>query len=171
MTFQKQILTTVALLSISSLAAAEGYIGGAFGSTDVDVSGYDNSDTYKIYGGFPQGNLGIEGAYINFDGFDVQGTSGAEYVDGHGLEVSGVGFLPLGQTVELFGKLGILAWSLDANTLGSSFGSDDGTSFAYGAGLQFKPAEQLSLRLEYQGFQDVSGGDLSSIMLGAAYHF
>ena len=171
MKFQKQILIASLLVPLSSFAAAQGYIGGAFGSTDVDEPGFDNSDTYKIYGGFRAGNLGIEGAYINFDGFDVQGSGGTQYVDGDGLEVSGIGFLPLGENVELFGKLGVLAWNLDANTFGSSFGSDDGTSFAYGAGIQFKPAQQVSLRLEYQGFQDVSGSDLSSVMFGAAYHF
>jgi len=167
----QQILAGALVLGISSLAAAEGYIGGAIGSTDVDEPGFDNSDTYKVYGGFRAGNIGVEAAYLNFDGFDVQGSGGAEYVDGDGIEVSAIGFLPLNQNVELFGKLGLLSWNLDANSFGSTFGSDDGNSFAYGAGLQFKPAEQISLRLEYQGFNDVSGADLSSIFVGAAVHF
>lgn len=171
MKLQKQILTGTVLLALSSLAAAEAYIGGAFGSTSVEVSGFEDSDTFKVYGGYRQGNFGIEGAYINFDRFDVEGTGGTENISGDGLEVSAIGFLPLGQQVEAFGKLGLLAWNLDANSMGSIFGTDDGTSFAYGVGLQIKPAQQLSLRLEYQGFQDVSGSDLSSIMLGGAYHF
>jgi len=171
MKFQKRILLVSLLVTLSPFAAAEGYIGGAFGSTDVDEPGYDNSDTYKIYGGYRAGNLGLEGAYINFDGFDVQGTGGAQYVDGDGLEISLIGFLPLGESVELFGKLGMLAWSLDANSYGYNFGSDDGNSFAYGAGLQFKATQQVSLRLEYQGFQDVSGSDLNALTFGAAYHF
>lgn len=171
MKLQKHILAGTALLAMSSLAAAEGYIGGALGSTSVEVSGYNDSDTFKVYGGFRQDNFGVEGAYINFDRFDVEGTGGTENIIGDGLEVSAIGFLPLGQNVEVFGKLGLLAWSLDANSMGNSFGTDDGTSFAYGAGLQIKPAAQFSLRLEYQGFQDVSGSDLSSLMLGGAYHF
>lgn len=171
MKLYKHIITGALALSISSLAAAEAYVGGALGSTDVDQSGFDTSDTFKVYGGYRAGNIGIEGAYLNFDRFDVQGSGGAEYVDGNGLEVSAIGFLPLSQNVELFGKLGLLSWSLDANAFGSTFGSDDGTSFAYGAGIQFKPAEQVSLRLEYQGFNDVSDADLSSFFVGAAVHF
>ena len=171
MKLQKQILTGTVLLALSSLATAEVYVGGAFGSTSVEVSGYDNSDTFKIYGGYRQNNFGIEGGYVNFDRFDVEGTGGTQNITGDGLEVSAIGFLPIGQQLELFGKLGVLAWNLDANSSGNTFGTDDGTSFAYGVGLQIKPAQQFSLRLEYQGFQDVSGSDLSSLMLGGAYHF
>jgi len=171
MKLYKHVITGMLALGVSSFAAAEGYIGGAFGSTDVDESGFDNSDTYKIYGGFRSGNIGLEAAYLNFDSFDVQGSGGAQYVDGDGLEVSAIGFLPVSQNVDLFGKLGILSWNLDANSFGSTFGSDDGTSFAYGAGLQFQPAEAVSIRFEYQGFNDVSGSDLSSLFLGAAVHF
>ena len=171
MKLKTQFLVASLLVPLSSFATAQAYIGGALGATDVEEPGFDNSATYKIYGGWRAGNLGIEGAYINFDGFDEQGSFGAQYVAGDGLEVSGIGFVPLGERVELFGKLGMLAWSLEANSYGGTFGSDDGTSFAYGAGIQFKPAQQLSLRLEYQGFLDVSGSDLSAVTLGAAIHF
>lgn len=171
MKLYKQLVTGIFVLGVSSVAAADAYIGGAFGSTDVDEPGFDNSDTYKVYGGYRFGNIGVEGAYINFDRFDVQGSGGTDYVDGDGLEVSAVGFLPLNQSVELFGKLGLLSWSLDANSFGSSFSTDDGTSFAYGAGVQFRPAEHVSLRFEYQGFNDVSGSDLSSLFAGVAVHF
>lgn len=159
------------LLSFSPLAAAEIYIGGAFGSTHPDIDGFNDSDTHKVFGGIRERHLGLEVGYIGFDDFFVTGSGGSQSINGDGLEASVVGFLPFGQRTELFGKLGVLNWSLDGNSGGSTFRSDDGSSLAYGAGVQIFPLDELALRFEYQGFQDVSGSDLSTISIGASLHF
>ncbi len=176
MKIQKSIaLESIALASLlmgaSSLASAEIYLGGAIGSTNVSTPGFEHSDTQKIFGGVRERFLGLEVAYVNFDDFFVEGSGGSQSINGDGLEASLVGFIPFGHQAELFGKVGVLNWTLDGNSGGSTFSTDDGSSFAYGVGLQLFPADHLSVRLEYQGFQDVSGGDLDAVTIGAALHF
>ena len=171
MKYKKSILLAFVLSSLSPWALADAYVGGGFGSSSVDQDGFEDSDTYKVYGGGRFGNFGFELAYVNFDGFALSSNS-ASTVSGDGFEASGVGYLPLGKSVDLFGKIGALAWDLNATTAGTSFSaSESDVSLAYGVGVQYKPIDNLSLRLEYQKYVDVSDADLSALSVGVAYHF
>jgi len=157
-------------LFVASLPAMAGpYFGAAFGEADVDISGYDTSNTYKIFGGSRFGALGIEGAYIDMGDFDLTGSSAHVSVDG--FEVSGLGYYDVG-AVTLFGKAGFFVWDAQASATGLSIGSDDGTDFTYGVGALYKFATTpLSVRAEYQIFQDVSGADIDMWSIGAQYWF
>jgi OOP family OmpA-OmpF porin len=172
MKMKRSLLMLVLAGGMSSTAmAADNYIGGAFGSTDPDVDGYDSSDTLKIFGGQRFGNIGYEVGYHDFDRFDRSGSPSGEHNTGSALEASVVGYLPLNNKFDLFGKVGMAAWSLDVNDNTGTIFTDDGIDLTYGVGAQFKPMDNLSLRVEYQIMNDVSGADLSSTMLGAAFHF
>lgn len=172
MKFNKSLMVILLFGSMSSGAfAADNYIGGAYGTTDADAGGFDDSDTIKVFGGQRFGSFGYEIGYHDFDRFDLTGSPTGVHITGSAIEVAGMGYLPLSTRVDLFGKAGLAAWDLERNSNAGTIAADDGIDLTYGLGIQFKPVESMSLRLEYQVIQDASGSDLSSTMLGAAYHF
>lgn len=169
----KSSLLAVALFSgLSSLTmAADNYVGGGFGTTDPDVGGFDDSDTLRIFGGQRFGNFGYEIGYQSFDKFELPGSPVAERVEGSSLDGTVVGYLALNKMFDLYGKVGLALWDLEnKDNTGASF-SDDGVDLTYGVGAQFKPIDNLSLRVEYTIINDAGGADLSTTMFGAAYHF
>jgi len=169
----KSSLLAVALFGgLSSVSmAADNYVGGGFGTTDPDVGSFDDSDTLRIFGGQRFGNLGYEVGYQSYDKFKLPGSLVNERVEGSSLDGTVVGYLPLGKQFDLFGKVGLAFWDLEnKDDTGATF-SDDGIDLTYGIGAQFKPMDNLSLRVEYTIINDASGADLSSTMFGAAFHF
>jgi hypothetical protein len=85
--------------------------------------------------------------------------------DADGVSAFGVGFLAVGP-VDLFGKLGLIAW--DTNFRGGL--ENDGTDFAYGVGAQFR-VWSISVRAEYEVFDLSDVDDLSMISVGLTYTF
>lgn len=175
---RKSILLSAALLAASALpvhAADNGiYVGAAIGQANLKVDNidgfdefdFDGDDTaYKLIAGIrPLDWLAVEASYVNFGepddniaGFDVE-------ADGDGISAFAVGFLPVGP-VDVFGKVGLLTW--DSKIAGFD---QDGTDFAYGAGVQFRVLG-LGIRAEYERFdvEDVDTLDLLSI--GVTYTF
>jgi len=172
MEIKKSLIALMMFGGLSSVAvAADNYIGLGYGSTDVDVSGWDNSDTLKIYGGQRFGFIGYEVGYHNFDRFNLSGSPIDERNEGSAWEASAVGYLKLSESFDFFGKAGLAAWELEGKDNFGTIFTDDGVDLTYGVGAQFRPTQNLSLRLEYQVFNDVGGADLSSAMFGVGFHF
>lgn len=112
-----------------------------------------------------------------------------------GIEAYLVGFWPLGEKVELFGKLGMLAWDRDTLVIdpiavltpvdqptvpeirldGEPFTqlrqSDDGEDLALGAGVNISASERVVLRGEFEWFdvEDTSQTWLASASLIFAF--
>ena len=86
--------------------------------------------------------------------------------EGDGISAFAVGFLPIGP-VDLFAKAGLIAW--DSKIDGGVF-DDDGTDLAYGVGAQFRVLG-LSIRAEYEKFDDQRRRDLDMISIGVTYTF
>jgi hypothetical protein len=158
------------LLFVASLPAMAGnYLGASYGEADVDISGYDTSNSYKIFGGSRFGIFGVEGAYIDMGDFDLTGSPA--YVSVDGFEISGLAYHDVG-SVTLFAKAGIFIWDAQASTTGLTIASDNGTDFTYGVGALYKfAAIPFSVRAEYQIFQDVSGTDIDMWSIGAQFRF
>ena len=163
-----------------TVAAADSgfYLGGSVGNAGVDVEfdpqlpSFDETDNaYKLFAGYnfqlTALSLGIEGAYNNFGkpSADFEGVSLA--IEPTGFTVFGVAALGLGP-VDVFGKVGYLAWDYDAIEDGEIF-SDDGSDTGYGVGLRFNVGS-IQIRGEYEVYE-VDEADLSMVSVGIAYRF
>lgn len=159
------------MASAASHAQVGGYIGGSFGQSEVDVSGYDEANSWQLFAG---ANLSpyfaLEAAYTDLGEFDLSGASNT-YVDVYGVEFTAVGIFPLSNTLSFFGEAGLFSWTADATYLGVDIGSDDGTDLTYGFGVRFRLVDELRLHLEYQAYPDISDGDIDTFYGGLSYGF
>ena len=139
-----------------------GYVGFSLGSADDDV--LDESDTgYKIFGGYTfNSNFGLEIAYVDLGSY-LDG-----YLDQYGVAFDVVGYLPVGNNFNILGKLGMFAWSVDVDAI---YASETGTDLTYGLGVQYDFNNRLSIRGEWEAFDDVLGGDVSLLSAGILYTF
>ena len=183
----KSIAICIALVTLSSSAFAEGYVGlgvgqgkMSFPSISTTYLGYPitgagdkTTDTsYKLYGGynFTQ-NWGVEVGYNDFgNGYSVKGTiSGTPYtisdMKGHSWYVAGTGTLPLQNGFSLFAKLGVAENHTDGGSACvsgncGSVGSENHSSVLYGVGASYNFTKQWAARLEYEDFGKVTSDDV-----------
>lgn len=167
------ILASSALLwTLSAQAADNGfYVGAGIGQSNVQVDsdtlngiGFDGKDTaWKVLVGIrPLDWLAVEASYVDFGKPDDHGVK----IDADGLSAFGVGFLPVGP-VDLFAKAGLINY--DAKTNVSDL-DQDGTEFAYGAGVQFRLLS-LSIRGEYEKFDVKHADDVNLVSISVTYTF
>ncbi len=163
----KSFLTAaiLALAAVSTPARSQDtgwYAGFALGqgSHDVDCSftiTCDDKDTaWKLFGGYQfNKNLGVEAGYVNFG--KVGGTDvifGTFEIKPTGFEVLAVGTLPINPQFDVYGKLGLFSWDLDAS---DAFGkiSESGTDLTFGIGVKYNFAKNVGIRLEWQRYNDI----------------
>ena len=156
----------------SAVAADNGfYLGAAVSQSQIDGFGgnLDLDDTgYKVIAGFrPLDVFAVEVNYMDL-GSDSATLGAARFnAEATALAAFGMLMLPL-PLVDLYVKAGVAYWetkgSLSSITV-SRF-KDDGTEFAYGAGVQAHFGS-LGARLEYESFdiEDTDGIDLFSLGL------
>ena len=154
---------TAAFLAPTAMvnAAQEGpYFGASIGSADDDV--FNETDTgLKLFGGYNfNSNLGVEVAYV-----DLGEYRGGTF-EQDGISVEAVGYLPIADNIDVFGKLGMFSWDVSTPTV-----SDDGNDLTYGLGLNFQMNSQIGVRAEWQNYEDISGGDVSLISDGVSLSF
>lgn len=156
------LLAWILMLCANGASAVQpgGYLGFSLGSADDDV--FNESDTgYKLVAGYAVNqNLGAEIAFVDLGSY-INGL-----VDQYGVSFQGVGYIPLGSNLDLFGKFGLFSWTFDVG-----FATDDGTDLTYGFGGNLRMGKQLSLRAEWERFTDISGGDVDLLSAGITYHF
>lgn len=157
---------------ISSTAFAQGgYFGFGVGSATYSEDDFDETDTgLNLYGGARVNeNLGLEVSYTDFGKQEGDYYGYDASVEVTGLGFSMVGYLPLSNEFDLFGKVGLMAWDADVE-LGPLYGSDDGTDLLFGFGATFHANEQFSLRGAWE-FLDLDEGDLDMISINAQFNF
>jgi OmpA-OmpF porin, OOP family len=151
----KKIANALVCLSLLGAAAAQAEglsVGGSLGNSrykgdDIGGQSTDRSDTgYKLYGGYSfSPNLGLEGGYTQLGKF----KSNAGQVKADGLFLDAVGTLPLGNNFSALGRLGVFHGKLDS----SIAGSDRGTSYKVGAGVQYDFDKNVALRGEWERYR------------------
>ena len=139
----------------------------------------DDSDVgWKVFGGYQFSKfLGVEGGYVDLGKVSGTDTSfGLGDVDAEmwGVFISGVGTLPIGDRFGVFGKIGAAYTDIEvsSSTLGSD--SDDGVNLTFGVGGFMNILRNLSVRVEWERFQDAGGDaelDVDLISVGVAYKF
>ncbi|MBV6418396.1 MAG: hypothetical protein CMLOHMNK_03240 [Steroidobacteraceae bacterium] len=174
----RKFLLPVCALSIcgGAVAADNGfYLGAAVSQSKIDGFGgnLDLDDTgYKMIAGFrPLDVFAVELNYMDL-GSDST-TLGAARIDAKANALAGFGMLMLPLPfVDLYVKAGVAHWeskgSLSSITVSSL--KDDGTEFAYGAGVQAHLGS-LGARLEYESFDIANTDGLDLFSLGLTWTF
>jgi opacity protein-like surface antigen len=149
-------------ISLSQNSLAESYWGIGAGVTTWNLKPLngavelDNGFTLDGLLGLRSGNLAMEGEFtISVN--DWQNYSDY-YHTASNLIFAGVGFLPLSETIELYGKVGADFWRTTVHYQGSNYDGDNGVAFVVGAGARMKLTESFSLRLEYKQVNGLSDG-------------
>ncbi len=168
--------------SIPASASDTGfYLGAGIGRSSIDIYKFypslgdsleqDNS-AYKAYGGYRFLKfLAVEGGYTDLgspQGFErnVQEHPERAEVSVKGWDAFAVGILPLGQVVDVFGKIGMMSW--DTNITSVQDGeiiyseSTTGNDAAYGIGIGFWVGPNVTLRGEGEWFKI---GDYDTVAL------
>lgn len=171
----------MSLLALVGSAQAQWYVGGAFGSSDVDAPCCGSSDTgFKIYGGYELGakavpNLAIEAGYIDFG--EASGASGLVSVGATALTVAGAVRLKVSPTLSAVGRLGFANVEATASAAALGVGvarSESNMNLYYGLGLEynFAPQWKLTGSLDFTDFEVGSqSGDLRLMGVGVEYRF
>jgi len=166
-------------LSIPYAHAASGfYLGAGLGQSTVrDDTGsgeFDASDVaFKAFVGYrfnliPIIDLAAEGGYTDF-GKPSQSVGGQNVLFKlHGLNAAGLLIFPLGP-VDLYGKVGVLSWSLEASGFGTT-SSTTGTDPFYGVGVGFRFGG-VGIRGEYEQYQIKDVDRVRMLSVSAVFQF
>ena len=148
-------LGALSLAAIAPQAAAADngfYLGAGITKSEFDVGGASDSlddNSFKIIAGFrPLNWLAVEGNYIDLGGeSDGAGTS----LDAQAFTVSGL-LIAEFAVIDLYARLGMANWKLDASLSGFADASDDGWEPTYGVGIGAHFGS-FGVRAEYESFQ------------------
>jgi len=168
-------LCALALFSATATAADNGfYLGAGITQSEIDgVAGdFDMEDTsFKLIAGIrPLDVFAVELNYMDLGSDSV--SAGPFSADAEARAIAGFGLLMLPLPLaDLYVKAGLAYWETEASTsLSPTRLKDDGTEFAYGAGVQVR-FWSLAARLEYESF-DIEGTDgLDLFTLAVTYTF
>ncbi|MFB3083627.1 MAG: outer membrane beta-barrel protein [Gammaproteobacteria bacterium] len=141
-----------------------GIAGAGFGSSDDDILD-ETGDALKLFAGYRfRPNLAVEAAFVDLGKVDVLIFPDALKQDGLAIEL--VATLPIGDKGAFFGKAGFFNWEVGA------FGvTDDGTDETFGIGGEYRFGNNWAVRVEWQRFNNVSGGDIDLISASVLYSF
>lgn len=151
------------------------YIGGAYGTTslDVDTSGLpgvsidDGDSGFKLYGGFQFNKfLGAEVGYVDFGKFPVSAGSTGD-LSLTAFTLAAVGTLPLGESFALYGKAGLWMWESESS-IPNTAGTDDADVFI-GVGARFNFNKNFGLTLDVEQYEASDSITMTSI--GVRYKF
>ncbi len=159
------VALVAAMVFFAPSADAGIYVGGSIIQTSLDVeeSNFDEDDTgIKVFGGWTLFKfLGLEAGY--YDMGSPENNQIKADLTAFGLSARGI--LPVGKPLELFAKVGYMAWDLESNQ-----GDNDDTDLTYGVGAAWVFGGHISIRAEYE-ILDVDGADVDLFSLGAAFRF
>lgn len=168
---------TLAVAAPSQAADNGFYLGGSIGRSSIETEEaslrFDGDDTaWKIIAGLrPLDWLGVEVNYVDFGNPDDTVAGLRAEAESTGISAFALGFLAVGP-VDLFLKGGLVQWdtTLRSPSLPALSVDDDGTDFAYGAGLQFR-VWSLSVRGEYEVFDIEDIDDTNLFSVGVTWTF
>jgi len=171
------VLASVMSLGWGVVQAREGFYAGAgagLAHIKIDESGvdFDSDDLgWKLFAGYRFNEyFGVEGGYVDF-GDQSDSFAGTNVkVDADGLDLYAVGFLPVAEDWDLFGKVGFIAWNADVKAFGQTE-DDDGEDLALGAGAAWHVNETFALRAEFEWFDIDDTDEVWLLSLGGAFKF
>ena len=184
MTRKLIILAAFLLLAVPAVAATSTdidkgiYIGAGVGRSGIDASlnsvDFSGGDTgWKAIAGWRIAKyFSVEANWVDFGTADDTVSAENIEINGDGLDIAAIGYIPLGHVFELFGKYGFISWdteiSSDSGTLDAN---DDGSDTFWGAGFAFHFAESWEVRAEYEKFNIGDDTDTDMASLAMTYTF
>ena len=175
----------LAIASISSVAFAgdEGfYAGGNIGVGKPNVNTPNGEDkSSSVVGGIVLGYkfskyLGVEGEYTGI-GKVTDKVSGT--VKGDAASIAAIGFLPLNDEFNLYGKLGLAATKTKVSSSLAPMDGDTRTSVTYGLGGEYNLNKNIGIRIGWDHYnaaiKDVTNSKnnfgANVLNVGAVYNF
>lgn len=147
-----------------------------FGSGTPPVPGLpaslDEDDTaIKVFAGYtfdlPVIDLGVEAGYVDFGEPEVDVLGDELRINTTGFNLWGIASLDVA-LVDVYAKLGYLAWDVKAQILGAS-DSEGGSDLGYGIGAAFGLGP-VEVRGEYEVY-DVDELDIAMLSVGVLFRF
>lgn len=168
-------LTLLASAATTASAADNGFYLGA-GAVQANIDAFERDDFdfddvgWKIIAGFrPLDNFAVEAEYMDLGDETADfGALGSVNAEAKALAAFGMLMIPL-VPIDLFAKAGLARWDVSggvSSVFGGARFDDEGTEFAYGAGVQARLGS-LAIRGEYEAFdiEDTDGVEILSLSL------
>jgi hypothetical protein len=181
--FNNKYLGGLTLILVSTFtsnqALAENYWGIGLGNSSFDIKPLYGSDEVddaidlKFVVGSRTSSTGYE-MDLSFASYDWTHTSDATH-NAFNLVFTGIGYLPVSESVDLYGKIGLNLWSTTVDYAGTLYEGDNGIGISFGGGIDFQVTDDTHFRLEYQqlnGIGDgIDEGDISNVTLTAVFDY
>ena len=149
------------------------------------INSCDETDTgWKVYGGYQwTPNWGFELGYFDFGkataSATILGVPATAHAEATGWQLVATGTLPITPQFDLFAKLGIHNSKVDvrASVPGVNVSaSGSSTDLAWGLGAKWNYTRNVSMRIEYERFNDVGDSntgrsDVDLLSIGAMFRF
>jgi opacity protein-like surface antigen len=190
----KKAVTALALaatLSSPAFAAAPGgyidfdygpafYTNANFGGTGNNLT-FANPSAIQLGGGYRfNPNMAVEGGLVALGDSVIYGTGYTDTLSSSALYGAVVGLIPLGAPVDLFGKFGLAAVSVQETWSGANYWTSTASqlNIMFGFGAQFNINRSWGIRAQYQNFGSVkmnvspySSVGVSTVSIGGVYTF
>ncbi len=141
------------------------------GEGEVSVNEFDTSSTTSIYfGNRLDDNTAFEFGYIDLGEFDLEDVSDT-FIEVTGFEFSVLGLFQVGESSDIFGKVGLFLWESEGEFLGLSVEGDDGNSLLLGFGANIPFSQSVGLRLEAVDYLDIDDEDVLNLSIGLFVKF
>lgn len=168
---KKAAITSSALFLSAMANASGGYIGVSAGQTDFGLPDFDDGNSFAITGGYRiNESFAVEASYLDL-GKAKDDIAPVWTIEGNGFNFSAVGIIPVNETFDIFGKVGIFVWDMSLHEAGyGELVSDDGADISLGFGASANLTEKFSVLFEYQKL-DLNDETISNLSIGARFNF
>ncbi len=163
----KLMVVSWALLSMQSVVAGP-YWGASLGSTEYDVSEQVSHGMELTAGIYVAPNTALEMSYLNLGDIHTQ-----SYYDLNvsGLTIAGKTFVPISDTLSVYGKLGWYLWSASEVYEYDEYEPiESGADLILGGGLSFMASDHMNVNFEYKEM-DLNGAGSSNFSIGVEFSF
>ncbi len=155
----------VVLLLLSGAVSAQMYAGIALGRSDYSLNGEAATTLNINVGGFFAPNLAADFDYVDLGKYN-------KFPDGSSLELGGYNLalkavIPLNPQIDLYGRLGLFLWEVDAGSMGKI---DDGIDLSYGFGGSYRVQSNISAFAEFNGY-NMGNLDVTALSVGGRFNF
>lgn len=136
---------------------------GCDGVSGPGVSCDDKDTAFKLFAGYQVNrNFAAELTYQDFGKANISASPFSAEVKSYAFDISALGMLPFAGQFAGYGRLGLYYAKSEgtSNIPGLANVTENNTGLTYGIGLQWDPMRNLGVRVEYQVYNDVGGGDL-----------
>lgn len=129
----------------------------AYGNSNPGGTDFSNPNAFRISGGYRFSSaFALEGGYTAIGDSTQSSGSSSATLKNSAVQLAAVGFYPVSDAVELFGKAGVSINSINASGTGSLSGLNVSHSTSFrsmiGVGVQYNINPRFGVRAQYEQF-------------------